>query len=86
MFNFRIQDYDTVSTDDSVLIIGGATGGSGTIAYELSVVAEYKDGSWSNIGNLARPRHNFRATKFGSKIMILGGNENNTGPSAADPL
>ena len=72
-----------VSTDDSVLVIGGATVG---YPYELSIVAEYKDQRWSNIGNLARPRHNHRAIKFGSNIMILGGNENGMRDSSVEPL
>ena len=69
-FNFRISGYDTVSTDDAVLVIGGTTNGT---PFELSIVAEYKDQRWSNIGNLARARTNHRAIKFGSNIMILGG-------------
>ena len=68
----RLYGYDTVSTKDSVLVIGGATNGT---PYQISIVAEYKDGSWGNIGNLARNRHNHKAIRSGSNIMILGGRE-----------
>ena len=61
-----------MSTDDGVLVIGGAIGGT---PYETSIVAEYKDGSWSSIGNLARVRRYHKAIKSGSDIMILGGKE-----------
>ena len=57
-------------------MIGGAIAGN---PYETSIVAEYKDGSWSSIGNLARVRRYHRAIKSGSDIMILGGTER--GPS-----
>ena len=73
---FRIYGYDTVSTDDGVLVIGGATDGS---PYQISTVAEYKDGSWRNIGNLARNRFYHKSIKLGSNIMILGGTEYNPG-------
>ena len=61
-----------VSTDDSVLVIGGYLGrlnGDG----DTSAVVEFKDGNWNIIGNLALARHGHRAIKLGSEIMILGG-------------
>ena len=68
-FILRIRYYSTVSTDDAVLVIGGDFG-SGSIT---SIVAEYKDGSWSNIGNLGQPTGALRAMRSGSNILILGG-------------
>ena len=65
-----------VSTDDGVLVIGGSMEGPWTGGpYATATVAEYKDGNWSNIGNLSRSRHNHRAFKSGSEIMIISGND-----------
>ena len=71
----RIGYYSTVSTDDAVLVIGGdfgrpADGGLGSMS---SIVAEYKDGRWNNIGNLGRPTSQHKAMRSGSNILILGG-------------
>ena len=62
--------YATVSTSDSVLIIGGFTAGSPDYT---STIAEYKDGNWKNIGNLAQARHAHGAITSGSIIMVVGG-------------
>lgn len=68
--SYSFFNYATISTEDGVLIIGGNIGGPAILS---SIVAEYKDGNWRNIGNLARPRAVFQAIKSGSQIMILGG-------------
>ena len=68
---FRISFYATASTDESVFIIGGLHNG-GSIT-RSSRIAEYKDGSWKNVGNLAQARHNLSAINFGSAIMVVGG-------------
>ena len=62
--------YATASTDESVLIIGGAT--LSAPGY-LSIIAEYKNGSWKNIGNLAQARDSHGAITSGSVTMIVGG-------------
>ena len=67
-FILRIGYYASVSTDDAVLIIGGQH------SVFSSIVAEYKDGRWNNIGNMARPTAgHIRAIRSGSNIMLLGG-------------
>ena len=66
--HFRIGFYATASTDESVLIIGG-----GTYDDIISIIAEYKNGSWKNIGNLAQARDSHGAITSGSVTMILGG-------------
>ena len=66
--HFRIGFYATASTDESVLIIGGDTYGD-----TISIIAEYKNGSWKNIGNLAQARDSHGAITSGSVTMILGG-------------
>ena len=66
---FRIAYYATASTDESVLIIGGFTGGSPNI---ILTIAEYKNGSWKNIGNLVQARYDHGAITSGSVTMIVG--------------
>ena len=70
---FRIIFYATASTSDSVLIIGGQTDSS---PYTTSTIAEYKDGSWKNVGNLAQARHAHGAITSGSITMVVGGYPN----------
>ena len=69
-FHFRISWYATASTSESVLIIGGYTNGS---PFYTSTIAEYKDGSWKNIGNLAQARRAHGAITSGSITMVVGG-------------
>ena len=66
-FIFRFGSYSTVSTDDAVLVIGGYDSDFS------SVVAEYKDGSWTQIGNLGRATAHHRSMRSGPNILILGG-------------
>ena len=69
--NFRISYYATAQTDESVLIIGGYTYGSPS---RISTIAEYKDGNWKNIGNLAQARRGHSAITSGSVTMVASGN------------
>ena len=76
-FHFRITNYATTSTEESVLIIGGITNGSpGTNGRIISTIAEYKNGSWKNVGNLAQARDSHSAITLGSVTMIVGGAPN----------
>ena len=75
-FIFRITYYATASTRESVLIIGGYTKGSPPYS---STIAEYKDGSWKNVGNLAQARHGHGAITSGSVTMVVGGQPNGGG-------
>ena len=70
-FFLRIAFYTTVSTADSVLIVGGLTMG---VPNRSSTIAEYKDGNWSNIGNMNQNRDSHKAITLGSVTMIIGGN------------
>ena len=45
----RISFYSTASTEESVFVIGGYTGNG-----FISVIAEFKDGSWTNAGRLRK--------------------------------
>ena len=71
---FRISHYATASTSESVLIIGGYTSGSPSFS---STIAEYKNGSWKNVGNLAKARYSHGAITSGSVTMVVGGWSNN---------
>ena len=70
---FSIAYYATASTNESVFIIGGFTGGSP--AY-TSTIAEYKDGNWEKVGDLAQRRYSHGAITSESVTMILGGYPN----------
>ena len=74
---FRIAFFATVSTDDSVYVIGGFTGHPTEDGYVSpmysSVIAEYRDGSWNNMGNFVQARNVHGAMLLGSSIMIVGG-------------
>ena len=67
---FRIARYATVKTDESVLIIGGYTAGSPD---RTTIIAEYRNDVWSNIGNFVQLRDTHGAVILGSTIMIVGG-------------
>ena len=71
-FHFRISWYATASTTESVLIIGGWTNGSPNFS---STIAEYKNGSWKILGNLAQARYGHGAITSGSITMVVGGND-----------
>ena len=67
----RIIQYATVSTDESVLIVGGFT--VTRRPDRTTIIAEYKDGIWSNIGTFSQHRDTHGAINTGSVIMIAGG-------------
>ena len=73
IFTFSISYYATTSNEDSVYIIGGFDGPSDY----TDVIAQYKDGAWFNLGNLAQRKHAHGAitfTHFSESItMIIGG-------------
>ena len=65
---FSISNYASVSTQTSILIIGGWSDGSLT-----SSIVEYKDDKWTVIGNLKQARYGHQAISIGSLVMIIGG-------------
>ena len=67
--SLRISNYATASTEESVFIFGGWTGGSLS-----STIAEYKNGEWINAGSLAQARSHHGAITSGSLTMVIGGN------------
>ena len=70
-YTFRISHYATTSDEESVYIMGGYVGSSSQI------IAQYKDGEWFKLENLAQRKHSFNAitfTHFSDSItMIVGG-------------
>ena len=68
---FSISNYASVSTQTSILIIGGWSDGSLT-----SSIVEYKDDKWLVIGNLKQARNDHQAISINSLIIILGGDSN----------
>ena len=67
-----ISYYASVSTQTSVLIIGGHSNND----YSSSIV-EYKDDKWTIIGNLKQARKGHQAISIGSFVMIIGGYSDN---------
>ena len=53
-----------------MLIIGGFTSGSPN---SISTIAEYKDGNWNEVGNMAGGRYSHGSITSRSTTMIVGG-------------
>ena len=70
---FRIAKYATTSSEESVYIIGGYNGESDGVSDVSSVIAEYKNDEWFNIGNLQQARSSHGAITSGSWTMVIGG-------------
>ena len=74
---FSISSYATASTDESVFIIGGFIGPTAPWKPAFtSTIAEYKDGNWEKVGDLAQARYSHGAITSESVTMILGGYPN----------
>ena len=67
----RISNYASVSTQTSVLIIGGRTNLGKT-----SFIVEFKDEKWTVIGNLKQARNDHQAILIDSSVLIIGGESN----------
>ena len=76
--HFSISDYASVSTQTSVLIIGGYNDDGYNGDEFLSSIVEFKDDEWTVIGNLKQARHGHQAISIGSLVMIIGGGSNDT--------
>ncbi len=57
------------STSEAIFIIGGRT----SYSTDSTTIAEYRDGSWSNVGDLKQNRLMHSSIVMGSKIMTVGG-------------
>ena len=77
---FSISYYASVSTQTSVLIIGGYHGNHPYWPGQSeSSIFEYKDDQWTVIGNLKQSRLIHQAISIGSFVMIIGGQKLNGG-------
>ena len=54
--------YATVSTDDSVIVIGGSD--SSNPVFDVGTITEYKNDEWSYKGNLKRDRRGHGAILY----------------------
>ena len=65
---FRINGYSTVSTLNSVFIIGGFHSW-----FSSHIVKFTNDEVWENVGNLQQARRGHSSFLFGSFIFVIGG-------------
>ena len=70
---FSISHYASVSTQTSVLIIGGESNNLYTSSIVQSSIVQYIEDKWTAIGNLKRARLDHQAILIGSLVMIIGG-------------
>ena len=59
---FSIQGYSTASTENAVFIIGGGWSRN---------IAEYKNGKWTIVGELEKPRSSTWSITYGEQTMII---------------
>ena len=57
-----------ISIENSVIVFGGY-GGSNIV----STVAQFKEDSWSFLGDLNQRRYGLNAIVFGSDVFVVGG-------------
>ena len=72
----RISYYATASSKESVYVIGGNTAEGPH--YSTTIIAEYKNDEWYNVGNLKQSRYAHSAITSGPLTMIIGGNQQNS--------
>ena len=73
MILFRIVHYVTAHTDESVFVISSWT--NQLLGEPSRTIAEYKDGTWRNVGNMTVYRHGHRSIQLGSTVMVVGGSK-----------
>ena len=66
--NFSIYQYSTASTEDAVYIIGGSSSNG-----VVRTIAEFKNGRWSRIGQMEKPKSAHGSISFGQKTLIFEG-------------
>ena len=72
--NFSIRYYSTASTEDAVYIIGGWSSIDDKRDGEaVRTIAEYKNGRWSRIGQMEKPKSEHGSISFGQKTLIFEG-------------
>ena len=61
----QIYAYSTASTSEAAYIIGGY--------FTRDIIAEFKNGAWSQFGTLAKGRAWHGSISFGNQFMVIGG-------------
>ena len=70
--NFSINRYSTASSEDAVYIIGGYSSIDGKSSGKpVRTIAEYKNGRWSRIGQMEKPKAGHGSISFGQKTLIF---------------
>ena len=79
---FSISNYAQISTDDSVIILGGWSKLPKSHRQPRKsnfgpsdVIAEYKAGVWTQIGTLMQARYGHCASAYAGKAYVVGGGE-----------
>ena len=65
-FYFSISHYSTTSTSSTAYIIGGFL--------SPNIIAQYKHGQWSKVGDLSTGRYGHGSITDGVQTIIIGGN------------
>jgi len=76
VYVFRIRNYATTYTEDSVYIIGGRTNDYDYHPKErqmTAIIAQYNNDTWTEVGRLEKPRENHGAITVDGMTMIFGG-------------
>ena len=76
MYVFRLRNYATTYTEDSVYIIGGRTNDYDYHPKErqmTAIIAQYNNDTWTEVGRLEKPRENHGAITVEGMTMIFGG-------------
>ena len=60
-----IAYYSTASTSEAAYIIGGY--------YTEDIIAEFRDGSWRQMGTLAKGREGHGSITLNDETMVIGG-------------
>lgn len=72
-----INEYATVSTDQSVFIFGGYVGwdykGDKDTESYSSLIVEYRNDQWFEAGRLTQPRAGHGAINLQNLTMVIGG-------------
>ena len=73
---FRIRNYATAYTENSVYIIGGRHNDYGYNPKNrqmTAIIAQYNNDKWEEVGRLEKPRENHAAITIDGITTVLGG-------------
>ena len=76
VYLFRIRNYATAYTKNSVYIIGGRQNDYGYYPKNrqmTAIIAQYNNDKWTEVGKLEKPRENHAAITVDGITTVLGG-------------